>query len=42
MQGESDLSDPWLRELFVEIAGHGRKVLLYLEEGRESLLESEG
>lgn len=34
--------DPWLRDLFAEMAEHTRTVVQYLEAERESLAETEG
>lgn len=38
----AEIDDPWLRDLFEELARHTRSVILYLEAERESLVDTEG
>lgn len=42
IESEADTEDPWLRDLFAELARHTRSVVLYLEAERETLAEDEG
>lgn len=42
LDAAEDSDDPWLRDLFGEIARHTRGVVQYLEAERESLADAEG
>lgn len=42
VESQADTEDPWLRDLFAELARHTRSVVLYLEAERETLAEAEG
>lgn len=42
LQEATEVEDPWLRELFEELADHAHSVVLLLEGEREALLDAEG
>lgn len=42
LQEESEVDDPWLQRLFGDLGRHARRVLVFLEEEREGILDQEG
>lgn len=42
LQQESEVEDPWLQQMFADLAGHARRAIVFLEEEREDVIELEG